>query len=220
MPALHHMQARGITAVLDMEQGQLALLEIASGTRRIAPFARVPWADTVDGNRIPPDAPPHLKRMSGDFFCAPFCADDIEGAPLHGWPANAPWHHVSTTQLADGTECRFRLGRTVAGARLDKIWRLRDDHPFLYQRHEFHGGKRAIPVAHHAMVDLRTGGQLGFSPKIEAQTPPREIEPGRGLLRYPAECADLARFPGRDGPVDLTRWPLGVRHEDFADAGG
>jgi hypothetical protein len=212
---LHTLSARGIRAVFDPDQGMLARLEVLRGSRRIAPFARVPWADRDDPGRMPPGIQPHLARMSGDFFCAPFCADDIGGAPLHGWPANAPWAHVATTALPDGTEARFRLSRPVAGATVEKVWRLRDDHPFLYQRHEFHGGQGAIPVAHHAMVDLRTGGRLAFSPKLFAETPPVEAEPGRSLLRYPAESADLAAFPGRDGPVDLTRWPIGRRHEEF-----
>jgi hypothetical protein len=212
---LHRMSARGITVAFDPEHGQLALFEVARGTRRTAPFARVPWADRGDPARLPPGAPPHLARMSGDFFCAPFSTDDIEGAPLHGWTANARWDHVATTALPDGTESRFRLCRPVAGARVEKVWRLRDDHPFLYQRHEFHGGTRPVPVAHHAMIDLRTGGHLAFSPKLFAETPPDPAEPGRSLLAYPATASDLRAFPGRDGPVDLCRWPIGRRHEEF-----
>ncbi len=215
MPTLHTMTARGVTAVFDTEHGQLALFEVRHGTRRIAPFARVPWADRTDPDRLPEGAQPSLARMSGDFFCAPFCADDVEGAPLHGWPANAEWDLVETIRGAEGSESRFRLSRKVSGATVEKIWRLRDDHPFLYQRHEFHGGSGQIPVAHHAMMDLRTGGLLAFSPKLFAETPPTEAEPGRSLLRYPAEAADLTAFPGRNGPVDLTRWPIGRRHEEF-----
>lgn len=215
MTAPYHLAARGIRVALDPEQGQLALFEVARGPRRIAPFARVPWADADDPTRMPPDAPPHLRRMSGDFFCAPFCADDVEAAPFHGWPANAAWVLVSQQAQPDGVEARFRLSQRVAGAVLDKVWRLRDDHPFLYQRHEFHGGTRAVPVAHHAMVDLRTGGRLAFSPRLWVESPDRVMEPGRSLLAYPGRSTDLTAFPGREGPVDLTRMPLGRRHEDF-----
>lgn len=214
-PALHRMAARGITVAFDLNGGQLALFEVARGTRRVAPFARVPWADRGDPARLPPEAPPHLARMSGDFFCAPFSTDDVDGAPLHGWTANAPWDHVATTALPDGTESRFRLSRPVAGARVEKVWRLRDDHPFLYQRHEFHGGVRPVPVAHHVMIDLRTGGRLAVSPKLFAETPPDPAEPGRSRLAYPATATDLSAFPGRDGPIDLLRWPIGSRHEEF-----
>lgn len=215
MIPLHHLSARGIRVALDPEHGQLALFEVARGTRRIAPFARVPWADADDPTRLPPDAPPHLARMSGDFFCAPFCADDVEGAPLHGWPANSGWTQVARETLTDGALARFRLNRRVAGAVVEKVWRLRDGHPFLYQRHEFHGGTRHVPVAYHAMVDLRTGGRLAFSPRLWAETPGAVMEPGRSLLTYPARGTDLSAFPGLHGPVDLSRMPFGRRHEDF-----
>lgn len=214
---LHDLSARGIRVTLDGESGQLARFEVERGSRRIAPFARVPWADGPDDPaRFAAGMGAHLRRMSGDFFCAPFCADDVEGGPFHGWPANALWELAETQTLPDGVMARFRLAKTVAGASVDKIWVLRDDHPFLYQRHDFTGGTRAIPLAHHAMVDLRTGGLLRFSPKLRAESPAKEMEPGRSLLVYPGESADPTAFPGRDGPVDLTRYPFGRRHEDFA----
>jgi len=215
MTTLHHLSARGIRVALDPDQGQLAVFEVARGTRRIAPYARVPWADGDDPTRLPPDAQPHLRRMSGDFFCAPFCTDDVEGGPFHGWPANAAWALVSQDALPDGVEARFRLSQKVAGAVVEKVWRLRHDHPFLYQRHEFHGGTRPVPVAHHAMVDLRTGGRLAFSPRLWVESPARVLEPGRSLLAYPGRSTDLAAFPGLQGPVYLTRLPFGHRHEDF-----
>lgn len=216
MPTLHPMAARGIRVVFDMAQGQLARFEVTRGSRILAPFARVPWADTPDPGFDLPDAQAHLRRMSGDFFCAPFCRDDVSDGPFHGWSANASWELVDSTRLPDGLRARFRLGQTIAGAVVEKTWVLRDDHPFLYQRHDFIGGSGAVPVAHHVMVDLRTGGDLRFSPKLWAETPATEVEPGRSLLAYPASSADLAAFPGKSGPVDLTRYPIGQRHEDFA----
>lgn len=213
---LHRMEARGIRVTLDLAEGQMATFEVLSGSRVIAPFARVPWADAVPPVSLPPDAPPHLRAMSGDFFCAPFCADDVERtAPLHGWTANSAWDLIGVDDMPGGQTCRFRLRRKVAGATVEKVWRLRDDHPFLYQRHDFIGGRGAIPVAHHAMIDLRSGGHLRFSPKLWAETPDTGLEPGRSLLAYPAEGTDLSAFPGETGPVDLLRWPIGRRHEDF-----
>lgn len=216
-PALHDMTARGICVALDLGLGQLARFEVLRDGRTIAPFARVPWADLPDDPvRFPPDMAPHLRRMSGDFFCAPFCADDVEGAPAHGWSANAAWALVEETPFDGGVTARFRLTHRIAGAEVDKIWTLRDDHPFLYQEHVFTGGTGFLPVAHHAMLDLRGGGHLCFSPKLWAETPSQPLEPGRSALRYPAEGADLTEFPGAQGPVDLTRYPIGQAHEDFA----
>lgn len=216
-PALHEMTAQGIRVALDLDLGQLARFEVLRDGRIIAPFARVPWADLPDDPaRFPPDMAPHLRRMSGDFFCAPFCADDVEGAPAHGWTANAAWELVDEVRFDGGMTARFRLGHRIAGALVDKIWTLRDDHPFLYQAHLFTGGTGFLPVAHHVMLDLRGGGLLQFSPKLWAETPSHPLEPGRSALRYPAQGADLSAFPGAEGPVDLTRYPIGVGHEDFA----
>ena len=213
---LHEMSARGINVALDLELGQMARFEVLRGGRIIAPFARVPWADLPDDPaRFLPGMAPHLRRMSGDFFCAPFCADDVEGAPAHGWTANAAWALVAQTRFDGGITARFRLGHRIAGAQVDKIWTLRDDHPFLYQEHRFTGGTGFLPVAHHAMLDLRGGGLLCFSPKLWAETPPQPLEPGRSALRYPAKGANLAAFPGTEGAVDLTRYPIGQAHEDF-----
>lgn len=213
---LHEMTARGIRVALDLGLGQVAQFQVLREGRVIAPFARVPWADLPDDPlRFPATMEPHLRRMSGDFFCAPFCADDVEGAPPHGWTANAAWTLADETRFDGGVTARFTLGHRIAGAVVEKTWTLRDDHPFLYQEHRFTGGTGFLPVAHHAMLDLRGGGLLRFSPKAWAETPLAELEPGRSVLRYPAESADLAAFPGVAGPVDLTRYPIGARHEDF-----
>lgn len=216
MVRLHEMSARGIRVALDLGLGQLARFQVLRDGRVIAPFARVPWADLPDDPaRFPAGMDPHLRRMSGDFFCAPFCADDVEGAPPHGWTANSAWTLAEETRFDGGVTARFTLGHRIAGAEVEKIWTLRDDHPFLYQAHRFTGGTGLLPVAHHAMLDLRGGGLLRFSPKAWAETPGAELEPGRSALRYPSEGADLTAFPGARGPVDLTRYPIGMAHEDF-----
>jgi hypothetical protein len=213
---IHELQARGILVALDLGLGQLARFEVDRDGRTVAPYARVPWADAPDDPaRFPPEMAPHLRRMSGDFFCAPFCADDIAGAPPHGWTANAAWTLIEQVAFDGGVSARFRLGHGVSGAVVEKVWTLRDDHPFLYQEHRFIGGTGRIPVAHHAMLDLRLGGLLQFSPKAWAETPSAPLEPERGVLKYPAQSTDLQAFPGFTGPVDLTRYPIGAGHEDF-----
>ena len=48
---------------------------------------------------------------------------------------------------------------------------------------------------------------------------PLEPDPSRGRFRlaYPAQSAELGRFPTADGgSVDLCRYPIGADHEDFA----
>lgn len=213
---IHVLEARGIRVALDLGLGQLAAFEVYRNGRTISPFARVPWADSPDDPaRFPADMAPHLRRMSGDFFCAPFCADDVEGAPAHGWTANTAWELIDEIPFDGGVTARFRLTRRIAGAVVEKLWTLRDDHPFLYQEHRFIGGTGRIPVAHHALFNLRDGGLLQFSPKLWAETPAQPLERDHSVLRYPAQGNDITRFPGQAGPVDLTRYPIGSHHEDF-----
>src|SRR5262249_28174855 len=71
----------------------------------------------------------------------------------------------------------------------------------------------------HAMIRFAAGGTLAFSPKACGRTPnkPLESDPNRGrsLLLYPAQFEDLWA-PMADGTrVDLIRYPIGSRHEDF-----
>ena len=106
------------------------------------------------------------------------------------------------------------------GARVLKELTLRDDHPFLYQRHIFEGGAGALPVANHAMVSLPQGGLLSFSPKRWAETPTIALESNR---RAAAACCAIPRGPrtpkiprADGGTVDLTTYPIDDGHEDFA----
>ncbi len=213
---VHVLTACGIRVALDLALGQLAAFDVYRDGRTISPFARVPWADSPeDPVRFPADMAPHLRRISGDFFCAPFCADDVEGAPAHGWTANSAWELVDETPCDGGVTARFRLTCLVAGAVVEKLWTLRDDHPFLYQEHRFTGGTGSVPVAHHTLLNLQGGGLLRFSPKLWAETPAEPLERDHSVLRYPMQADDIERFPGQAGQVDLTRYPIGAHHEDF-----
>ena len=79
-----------------------------------------------------------------------------------------------------------------------------------------------VPVANHAMVRFGAGGgSLAFSPKAWGETlaAPLEADPARGraALAYPTRFQDLRRVAtGAGGTVDLTRYPIASRHEDFA----
>ena len=203
--------AEGIAATFDPDIGMIAGAEFREGGRCLAPFHAAPWVGAREP--LPEDIAPHLARLGGDFFCAPFAA--VDGAsPLHGWPANASW----TVDLRpDGLAAV--LDRPVMGARLTKTVQLRDGHPFLYQRHVFEGGDGAVSVANHANIAVPEGALISTSRKTAWQTPadPLESDPARGRsrLRYPARSDDPTAFPAMDGDVDLTRFPWGPCHEDL-----
>ncbi|WP_380058059.1 hypothetical protein ACFE33_05940 [Falsihalocynthiibacter sp. SS001] len=218
---LHTLEARGIRAIFDIDGGQLAALEVERNGRKINPWARVPWADAPDDpSRFTAETPNHLRRMSGDFFCAPFVRDDLNGGPVHGWTANGTWSFDQEIEIEGGRQATFNLAQTIAGAQVQKIWTLLDDHPFLYQCHRFTGGKMPVPVAHHAMVNLREGGRLAFSAKKWMETPDTPPENasdgGKSILTYPTKTSDLTSVSTVNGPVDITQYPFAEGHDDFA----
>ncbi|TPI77708.1 hypothetical protein [Mesorhizobium sp. B2-8-9] len=221
--------AKGISVSLDLAVGHISAMEIEAEGRALKPLHRAPWVDSPR-ETLPANLPEGTVRLSGDFLCAPFSASDVEAAPLHGWPANSEWDVVESAAIAGGWRAGFRLRRKVMGATVDKVFTLRDGHPFLYQEHVFSGGAGAISVAHHPMTVMQGGGRLAFSPKRMAVTPPVPPEPdparGRFMLAYPARAADLTKFPlAAGGTTDLTDYRMEDRREDFitlveADHGG
>ena len=212
------LQARGVEAALDVSVGHLARFTVEAGGRQLSPLHRAPWVDD-DHADFPEATAPNVRRLSGDFFCAPFGLNDIEHAPSHGWSANSRWLHLGTETDMDGVMARFRLERSVQGATLEKQLTLIDGHPFVYQQHVFDGGSGAISVSHHVMTRMAGAAVLAFSRKAFAETPPTPLEAdparGRSVFSYPA-TAPLDSLPLQaGGTVDLHRWPFGSAHEDF-----
>ncbi|OBZ92133.1 hypothetical protein ADU59_28425 [Pararhizobium polonicum] len=210
------LSADGIEVTLDLDVGHISSFIVRRYGRTFSPFHRAPWIDEP----LDASTPPHLQRLSIDFFCAPFGQSDVESAPAHGWSANAPWVLTDLERLPNGSRATFVLSRTIMSATLTKTCTVKDGHPFLYQSHRFDGGIGRLPVAYHAMVDLPHGGILSVSPKIRAETMPDRLETddikGRSILAYPASSDDLRTFPREDGGVsDLLRYPLDDRHVDL-----
>jgi hypothetical protein len=206
------VQAAGVRFGFDPEGGLLCDLRVENEGREVAPFHRAPWVGS--GEALPADIAPHLAKLQGDFFCAPFAGREA-GSHLHGWTANGHWEVV----LASAGLLRAALAQPVLGATVVKELRVEDDQPFVYQRHVFVGGDGRIPVANHANLTLPNGALIRTSAKSHWETPKtsQESDPARGRsgLRYPARTADFSAFPGLDGTVDLSRYPWNPRHEDF-----
>src|SRR4029079_3835740 len=216
----HTIEAQGVRLTLDLDVGHIRSLAIERDGKKIEPFHTAPWVDdpTVAGDAA---IPPNLKYLSVDFFCAPFAKSDVEDAPPHGWPANSRWHLLAAARDGAATTAHYELEKRVMGARLRKEITLRDGHPFAYQRHVFEGGRGAVSVASHAMTRFLRAGRLWFSPKAAAELPATQQEGdpsrGRSLFDHPARATDLAKVPlADDATVDLHRYPVGSRHEDFA----
>jgi hypothetical protein len=209
---LEHLRAGGVRFTFDPECGLLDGFVVDDGRRAIAPLHRAPWVGTIEA--MSEGSSPLFAKLGGDFFCAPFGAAE-DGSPLHGWTAGARWLVVAR---AEGL-VRAVLERPVHGATVLKELSVQDGHPFIYQRHVFLGGVGRVSVANHANVSLLHGGVIRTSGKAFWETPatPQESDPSRGrsALRYPARAEDPRTFPGREGAIDLTRYPWAPRHEDF-----
>jgi hypothetical protein len=215
MPRFHTLAVGGNAVVLDAEIGHLRGLRLSHGGHNLAPLHTAPWVtdDPIDRSA---ELPPTEQGLSGDFLCAPFCANDVEPGPLHGWTANGPWQVTG----ADATSLTATLPRPVMGATVSKTLQFRPGEPFLYQSHTFTGGTGEIPIGHHAMIHASRPAALSFSPKALWFTANSVPEPdparGRSLLRYPGTGADLGAVPLADGgAVDIRTYPFAQRHEDI-----
>ena len=196
---------------IDPAIGNIRQLEFDHGDRTISPLHTAPWVDDEDPLEGE-NTPPVEVNLAGDFFCAPFGADNLDGSPAHGWTANSRWDLM---EQSPGT-LRFQLERTVMGARFTKTLTLSEDAPLLLQTHDIEGGEGGLPVAHHPMIRLSGRGTLSTSPKRAAISPKTPLEPGRHRLASGQRVEDISRFPSADGiTVDLQDLPIGDRHEDF-----
>jgi hypothetical protein len=206
----------GLSLSLDLRAGHLTGVTFMDGGRHLKPLHTAPWA--VED--LPATEPMVVRRLSGDFLCAPFCQPDVEPAPWHGWTANAAWHPITPLQTEQGEAIyRFELETKVMGARVEKQLRLVKGQPVLYQRHIFHGGAGALPIAHHTMLRTDTGLKVSFSPKRFGLTPEQAAaaDPAKGasVLAYPQTFDDLSRVRLRTGEtVDATCHPYSTKTED------
>jgi len=200
--------------------GILSNLCIARNGREVRPLHRAAWVDRPE--TVPEGAPPHLRYLEGDFLCAPFGAPAKgSAAPPHGWTANGQWTLVAEDAAPDGAKTlRFKLGKTVEAASVEKRVSVRPGHPFVYQEHSFSRCAGEISLSHHAMVAAPGGMRLSFSPKKFGRTPEAPLDPPEKgttfLLRYPQQFESLADVELADGTqADLRSYPAAKKHEDF-----
>ncbi|WP_305985774.1 hypothetical protein [Roseibium sp. MMSF_3544] len=197
--------------MFDPSIGNLPSLRFRTEGSELKPLHTAHWVGSAEAE-ADPGMSPSLKRLSGDFFCAPFGANDLEDGPAHGLSANSRWM-LERQSTKDAT---FRLERPVMGATLRKSIRLCERAPVLYQTHWLEGGEGGVTCAHHPMIRLTGKGRFFASPKRKAITPEQALDAGRNKLACPGESASIFAFPARSGPdVDLSQLPIGETHEDF-----
>lgn len=195
----------------DSAVGNIPRLRFHWAGRSIEPLYAAPWRDEPEA-QADPNLSPAERRLAGDFFCAPFAAAVDPDVPAHGWTANSSWR----VEEHQPDRLRLALARDVHGSRITKDLAIAGDAPLVYQEHRIEGGERLLPVSHHPMLHLSGQGRFFASKKRAILTPGQVFQPGRSCLAYPTRATELEHIAGASGdPVDLTRWPIGTRNEDF-----
>ena len=194
--------------------GQLDPVVITIDGKEISPLSKAPWVNEVHDN----NAPPMLRNLRNDFFCAPFGNSDYleDESRAHGSTANERWDEININP----DKIELELSKKVMGAGVKKIILIIDDQSVVYEEHIFRGGKGRIPIGHHLMLKADEQLLLNFSNWTYGGTPssPIEIDPekGRSLLLYPQEFKSLneVKLSGSEY-IDLTKYPSLNDHEDL-----
>lgn len=206
-----HLESPIGRVAIDPALGNLRDLSYEVGDQKLSPLHTAPWTDSAEAEAALSLAPVE-RRLAGDFFCAPFGANDVDGGPPHGWTANSRW----ILEENNGGGARFRLERNVMGAVVEKSVQIAADAPLLYQTHIIRGGEGALSVAHHPMVHVGDGARLCVSPKAAVRTPDEPLEHDRHRLACGITNASIHSLPGASGDtIDLAELPIGSGHEDF-----
>ncbi|MEM6389856.1 MAG: hypothetical protein AAF825_08475 [Pseudomonadota bacterium] len=202
MIELRHGDAR---LTLDPGPGNIPLWQVLG--RDV--LHRAPWRDEPEMQALESLAVCE-KRLAGDFFCLPFCADDVAGGPLHGASATGPWEVVSQ----DVSRAALYLRNELYNVDITKEISVLDQ--VLYSSHTLDGGAGEVSLAHHPMARMQAGGTLSFSPKRAVLTDPKPQYEGRNLWALGQIRPDLSLACEDGSQWDLRRYPAAHAVEDFA----
>lgn len=193
--------ARGASAEWEPASGHLPRLVIGGADV----LWRAPWRNDP-AVQVDCSIPLVDRRLGGTFVCAPFGADDVDGGPPHGRPANGAWRVLHRSHSALVAETSLPRGRLRA--RLT----FRDSHPALYQQHllDLHAPST---FAHHPMIRAGGGATLTTSARSARTFPPMEALSAERLpadaVLDPSALERLPEAPGCDF-VTLVHTPEGL----------
>ncbi|MBI5693172.1 MAG: hypothetical protein HZC55_24105 [Verrucomicrobia bacterium] len=203
--------------------GHLGPVSFRLDHRTVSPLSIAPWAEEP----VAKGTPPLLRALRGDFFCAPFGGNGTpwrgEQHPPHGETANANWRLQGVERTDEGLALRAGLDLRVRRGRVEKVIRLREGEPVVYQRHVISGARGAISVGHHAMVkfpEQEGAGLVSTSRFVRAQVLPDPFERpearGYSSLQTGAEFRSLDRVPLlTGGTTDVSVFPARRGYDDL-----
>ncbi|MEP7242950.1 MAG: hypothetical protein ABI885_04615 [Gammaproteobacteria bacterium] len=190
----------------------------------ISPYAVAPWAEEA----LPPDLPPMLRTLRGDWFCSAFGGNEQpyrgHHLPPHGETANRVWHCLGRGSEDAGCWLKLGVDLPLQGGRCEATTALLEGHSIIYQRHDLSALTGPINPGHHATLafpDRAGAGRLSFSRFVHARTffEPTERAENRGYswLKADAAITDLHAVPCIDGTsTDLSSYPARRGFEDIA----
>ena len=197
-------------------QGGLMTATFDLGGRKICPYFVAPWWE--EQIRVEIDEVTRLLR--GDFFCLPFGAnpDPVEGVhyPSHGEPANGCWDFVGLQEEGECTALQLSLDLSRSAGRVEKIIRLYENEPVVYQENRIHDFSGRTTLGYHPTLlfppGLSTGivdlsePLTGFVSPLPAGNPAAK---GYSILKPGAEIRDRSAVPCMDGSeADISRYPI------------
>ena len=195
----------------------------------IAPYHVAPWAE----EEVPPDSPPMLAALRGDWFCSAFGENKERYAQRsesistklqpHGDTANGAWQLIGRDQCDAGAWVQLGIDLPLQGGRCESVTALLPDHSVIYQRHDLSGLTGPINPGHHATLQLpddQASGHFSCSPLVHAQTCFEPIDgPGsspHSCLRPNVDIVDLGKVPTVDGlAADLRYYPARRGFDDL-----
>lgn len=191
--------------------------------RPIQPYHIAPWADEA----LPPDTPPMLQALRGDWFCSAF-GENAEPhrrqrLPPHGETANRRWVPIAKGHTAAGCWMRLAVDLPLQGGSCEATTALLEGHSLVYQRHDLKGLTCPVNPGHHATLqfpDVAAAGRLSFSPLRHAQSYLDFIDGPESCayssLRPDTVITDLTAVPLAGGGItNLTRFPARRGFDDL-----
>lgn len=226
---LARVEGPAARALLRATGGQLWRPEfrLADG-RWVRPLAEAPWGEGATGRRAE-GLPGHLVDLGGEFVGLPFggnaeILDPVPGweaaragggpDPMHGPAANLAWR-LEGASGASGAQAVAALD--LPGLALRR--RVTAEGPSIRVELELDAASPLrAPVAFHPNLRLpdRPGGLALEAAFAEGRSYPGRFAHDAMALAPGRRFARLAAAPGRGGPLDLARLPLGPPVDDVA----
>lgn len=192
------------------------------GDQPIEPYHIAPWAE----ENLPPDTPPMLRALRGDWFCSAFGENRVPHGgrrlPPHGESANRRWMPIANGHTPSGCWMRIGVDLPRQGGSCEATTALLDGHSVIYQRHDLKGLTGPINPGHHATLqfpDAEGAGHFSSSQLRYARSFGEFIDGPQSqrysCLKPDTPSADLQAVPMISGlHTDLTRFPARQGFDD------